>query len=310
MELNKELNKTATESKSKLAATIKENNKPAFWFLMPSLLILTLFTFYPMIMTVYNSFFATNIRGEAAKFVGLGNYFSIFQDPLFLKSLAGTLVYVVAFAAITIVAGVVLARLATMKLRRISWFQTAFAGTMGTSAAAASILWLFLFNPSVDLASFALKAMGMTNANLLVDPTGAMIVIVLASVWMALGFAFLILLSAFQSVPPEYYEVADIAGWSQYKQTLKITVPMISPTLFFLFVVEIIDGFKMFAQIDLITGGGPNNATNFLAYKIYQDAFTFHNFGTASAESIVLTVIIALATWIQFHYTERKVYYA
>ena len=103
MELNKELNKTATESKSKLTATIKENNKPAFWFLMPSLLILTLFTFYPMIMTVYNSFFATNIRGEAAKFVGLGNYFSIFQDPLFLKSLAGTLVYVVAFAAITIV---------------------------------------------------------------------------------------------------------------------------------------------------------------------------------------------------------------
>ncbi|RND87539.1 sn-glycerol-3-phosphate transport system permease protein UgpA [Lacticaseibacillus paracasei] len=161
MELNKELNKTATESKSKLTA---------------------------MIMTVYNSFFATNIRGEAAKFVGLGNYFSIFQDPLFLKSLAGTLVYVVAFAAITIVAGVVLARLATMKLRRISWFQTAFAGTMGTSAAAASILWLFLFNPSVSLASFALKAMGMTNANLLVDPTGAMIVIVLASVWMALGF--------------------------------------------------------------------------------------------------------------------------
>ena len=103
MELNKELNKTATESKSKLTATIKENNKPAFWFLMPSLLILTLFTFYPMIMTVYNSFFATNIRGEAAKFVGLGNYFSIFQDTLFLKSLAGTLVYVVAFAAITIV---------------------------------------------------------------------------------------------------------------------------------------------------------------------------------------------------------------
>ncbi len=137
-----------------------------------------------------------------------------------------------------------------------------------------------------------------------------MIVIVLASVWMALGFAFLILLSAFQSVPPEYYEVADIAGWSQFKQTLKITVPMISPTLFFLFVVEIIDGFKMFAQIDLITGGGPNNATNFLAYKIYQDAFAFHNFGTASAESIVLTVIIALATWVQFHFTERKVYYA
>ncbi len=93
-----------------------------------------------MIMTVYNSFFATNIRGESAKFVGLGNYLDIFKDPLFLQSLTGTLVYVVAFALATIVLGVILARLATMKLRRISWFQTAFAGTMGTSAAAASIL--------------------------------------------------------------------------------------------------------------------------------------------------------------------------
>ena len=124
MELNKELNKSTAKSQGKLAETIRENNKPAFWFLMPSLLILTLFTFYPMIMTVYNSFFATNIRGESAKFVGLGNYLDIFKDPLFLQSLTGTLVYVVAFALATIVLGVILARLATMKLRRISWFQT------------------------------------------------------------------------------------------------------------------------------------------------------------------------------------------
>ena len=96
MELNKELNKSTAKSQGKLAETIRENNKPAFWFLMPSLLILTLFTFYPMIMTVYNSFFATNIRGESAKFVGLGNYLDIFKDPLFLQSLTGTLVYVVA----------------------------------------------------------------------------------------------------------------------------------------------------------------------------------------------------------------------
>lgn len=305
MELKERVSKTVKPQ----AAAWRAQNKPAFWFLAPSLLLLTLFTFYPMLATIYNSFFVTDITGHNSRFVGATNYLTMLHDPIVAKSLVATISYVLAMSVLTVVLAMVLARLATVKLRHIGWFQTAFASTMGMSAAAASILWLFLFNPSVGQLTRFLKFIGVAAPNPLANNFGAMVVVVLVSVWLHLGFAFLILLSAFQSVPQSYYEVAELAGYSGFKQTRKITVPMISPTLFFLLVVEVIGGFKAFAEIDLITGGGPDNATNLLAYKIYTDAFSLQKFGPASAEAIVLTVLIALATWIQFRYTERKVFY-
>ncbi|ERL65790.1 carbohydrate ABC transporter permease [Schleiferilactobacillus shenzhenensis] len=283
--------------------------RSAFWFLLPSLVIMTVFTYYPMVMTVFNSLFATNLTGAAAKFVGFGNYVTIFSDPLFFKSLTNTFIFVACDSVGVILLALLLARLATARIRGAGFFRTAFASTMGVSAAAASILWIFLFNPSVGLISIGLKQLGFGNVNILTDPTGAMIAVILSSIWMGSGFAFLNLLGALQSVPQDYYDVASLAGWSSWRQTWKITIPMVSPTLFFLIVVEVIGAFKTFTQIDLITGGGPDNTTNFIAYKVYQDAFNYRNIGIASAEAIVLTVIIAVATWIQFRYTERKVYY-
>lgn len=283
--------------------------KSALWFLVPSLVIMAVFTYYPMVMTVINSLFATNLTGKAANFVGVGNYVTIFSDPLFFKSLGNTFIFVTVTSVSTIALALILARLATQRLRGAGFFRTAFASIMGVSAAAASILWLFLFNPSVGLISILLKMIGFAQVNVLTNPTGAMIAVILSSVWMGSGFAFLNLLGALQSVPQDYYDVASLAGWSNWRQTWKITIPMVSPTLFFLIVVEVIGAFKTFTQIDLITGGGPDNTTNFIAYKVYQDAFNYRNIGIASAEAIVLTVIIALATWVQFRFTERKVYY-
>lgn len=283
--------------------------KSALWFLVPSLVIMAVFTYYPMVMTVINSLFATNLTGKAANFVGVGNYVTIFSDPLFFKSLGNTFIFVAVTSVSTIALALILARLATQRLRGAGFFRTAFASTMGVSAAAASILWLFLFNPSVGLISILLKMIGFAQVNVLTNPTGAMIAVILSSVWMGSGFAFLNLLGALQSVPQDYYDVASLAGWSNWRQMWKITIPMVSPTLFFLIVVEVIGAFKTFTQIDLITGGGPDNTTNFIAYKVYQDAFNYRNIGIASAEAIVLTVIIALATWVQFRFTERKVYY-
>ncbi|WP_416353202.1 carbohydrate ABC transporter permease [Agrilactobacillus fermenti] len=296
-----------TAVKSKL--NLRQNSKSALWFLAPSLIILLIFTFYPMVVTVINSLFATNVRGENARFVGLANYIQIFKDPVFIKSLGHTFAYVFITSILTIMVALLLARLVTQRIKGQAFFRTAFASTMGISAAVASILFLFLFNPSVGLVVTFLKTIGAKQTNLLVSPTGAMFILILSSVWMGLGFAFLNLLGALQSVPESYYEVAEIAGWSNWMQTWKITVPMISPTLFFLFVVEIIGKFKTFTAVDLITGGGPDNNTNFVAYKIYQDAFASHNFGIASSEAIVLTIVIAIATWIQFRYTERSVFY-
>ncbi|WP_179394794.1 carbohydrate ABC transporter permease [Lacticaseibacillus absianus] len=306
-----ELNEThaVRRTRRSLLAWVRGDERVAFGLLAPSLFILALFTFYPMLATLVNSFFVTNIAGVTTRFVGLANYQAVFGDPVFIQSLTSTLVYVLAVSSLTVLLALTLARLATMKLRHIGWVRTAFASTMGMSAAAASILWLFLFNPSVGQLPQLMQALGWANANPLADGQGAMVVVVLVSVWLHLGFAFLILLSALQSVPQDYYEVAEIAGVSSLKQTLRITVPMVSPTLFFLFVVEVIASFKSFAEIDLMTGGGPNNVTNLLAYKVYLDAFGLQKFGPASAEAIVLTGLIALATWVQFRFTERKVFY-
>ncbi|KRM27083.1 ABC transporter permease subunit [Schleiferilactobacillus harbinensis] len=287
---------------------LKKTNA-ALWFLLPSLVILAVFTFYPMIMTAIESLFSTNVRGELAQFVGFSNYAEIFSDPLFLKSLVNTFIFVITAGLGTIALALFLASMVTEKMRGSGFFRTAFASTMGISGAVASVLFLFLFNPSVGVLGILLKDIGVKQNNLVADPTGAMIILVVVSIWMGTGFSFLNLLGALQSVPADYYAVADLAGWSSWQKTWKITIPMVSPTLFFLLVVEIIGKFKTFTEIDLITGGGPDNATNFIAYKVYTDAFGNRNFGIAASEALVLTAIIAFATWFQFRFTERKVYY-
>lgn len=186
----------------------------ALWFLLPSLVILAVFTFYPMIMTAIESLFSTNVRGELAQFVGFSNYAEIFSDPLFLKSLVNTFIFVMTAGLGTIALALFLASMVTEKMRGSGFFRTAFASTMGISGAVASVLFLFLFNPSVGVLGILLKDIVVKQNNLVADPTGAMIILVVVSIWMGTGFSFLNLLGALQSVPDDYYAVADLAGWS------------------------------------------------------------------------------------------------
>lgn len=281
----------------------------ALLFLLPSLVLLFTFIFFPMAKTTVVSFFSNNLAGQVTKFVGLDNYRAIFSDSLFIKVLLQTITYVVAATVLMIGLALVLAELTANKLRGMSVYRTIITATMGVSAAAASVLWLFMVNPSVGIVAKVITFFGGKNTNVLTTGTGAMVTVILSSVWLGLGFAYLNILGALQSVPTSLYEVAEIAGWSHFARTRKITLPMISPTLFFLVVVEVIEHFKTFTQIDLITAGGPDNATNLIAYKVYVDAFQNGDIGAASAEAIILTIIITIVTWIQFRFTERKVYY-
>ena len=145
--------------------------------------------------------------------------------------------------------------------------------------------------------------------NWLTQPGWAMFAIIVSTVWMNLGFTFLILFGALQSVPVTLYEAARIAGVSKRCQFFKITIPMISPTLFFAAIITLIDAFKSFGLIDMMTAGGPNNTTNLLVYRIYQDAFLNGNYALASTESVALAIIIAIFTLIQFKFLEKKVTY-
>ena len=289
---------------------IKAHDKHyALLFLGPSLLILSVFVFYPMIRTVWMSFYLTDGLGKPTVFVGLQNYVNLFTSSAYLNSMKATFIYVLFVSVLTIALGLLLAQTASARLKGIGFFRTAFSATMGVSVSVAAIFWLFIFNPSVGLLNRIAELFHLPAVNWLTQPGWAMAAIIISTVWMNLGFTFLMLFGALQSVPTTLYEAADIAGVSKRHQFFRITIPMISPTLFFAAIITLIDAFKSFGLIDMMTAGGPNNTTNLLVYRIYQDAFLNGNYAQASTESVVLAIIIAVFTLIQFKFLEKKVTY-
>lgn len=297
-------------SKKKFVFRLNANDKYfSMFFLGPSLLLLGLFVFYPLFKTLYISMFLTDTFGNTTVFTGLQNYVNLISSADFMNSLFVTLIYVLAVTVLTITMGLLLANLASKKLPGIGIFRTLYSMTMGVSVAVAAIFWLFMFNPSTGFFALVSNALKLTPINWLTDPKNAMLAVIITTVWMNLGFTFLILLGSIESVPRSLYEAAEVEGASSSRQFFKITLPMISPTLFFVSTITIIDAFKSFGLIDLITKGGPTNATNMLVYRIYKDAFYSGNYAKSSTEAIILTVIIASFTLIQFKFLEKKVNY-
>lgn len=177
---------------------------------------------------------------------------------------------------------------------------------MGISVTVASILWLFMFNPQIGMFSRILAFLHLPDINWLSDPVWALVAIIGTTVWMNLGFSFLILLGAVQAIPEDLYQVADLNGASKWLRLTKITLPVTEPTGCFVTVLTLTNAFQTFGQVDILTAGGPVYHTYLLVYSIYQDAFVNHAVGRASAESVVLTVIIMVVTFIQFYLNKRK----
>lgn len=281
----------------------------ALGFLTPSLIFLGVFIFYPLVKTVYYSFFLTNALGEPVKFVGFANYTTILKDPVFLTSLGVTLIFVVAVTGLTTICALALANLARKHLRGTVIFRTLFASTMGVSVSAASVLWLFFFQPTTGVSDMILNALHLPPIHWLTGNVWALVAVILTVVWMNIGFAFLAISGALENVPTHLYETAEIEGITPLLKFRYITLPHISPTLFFVATVTMINAFQTFGQVDLLTKGGPNNHTNLIVYQIYRDAFVNLNIGKASTESIILALLIALVTMAQFKLTEKRVMY-
>jgi len=278
-------------------------------FLLPSILLFGVFLFYPMFKTIYLSFFLTNAQGATTVFVGWENYKALFTDPIFLKSVKNTFLFVSYTVPPTVVISLALAVLANEKLKGIGFFRTIFSSTMGVSVAAASVFWLYLFNPTMGLLNKILETFGLDAIEWLTDPKWALFSVSVTTIWMNIGFTFLILLGGLQSIDSSLYESADIEGTGYFYKLRRITIPMLSPTFFFVITVSIINAFQTFGQIDILTQGGPANGTNLIVYSIYREAFVNYQFGSASAQAVVLFILILLMTALQFKLGERKVHY-
>ncbi|MGO1922724.1 MAG: carbohydrate ABC transporter permease [Jeotgalicoccus sp.] len=289
--------------------TRRQNFLKGIMFLLPSIILFSLFLFYPMIKTLYLSFFLTDMAGTPTVFVGLDNYIQLYTSDIFRKSFISTFLFVLYIVPTSIIIALFLAVLANEKLKGVGLFRTMYSSTMGISVAAGSIFWMYLFNPSMGLLNEALGVIGIDSIGWLTDPDWALIAISLTTIWMNIGFTFLILLGGLQSIDQSLYENANIEGAGYFRKLFQITVPMLSPTLFFVLVVTIINAFQTFGQIDILTKGGPQYETNLIVYSIYREAFVNRQFGPASAQAVVLFVIILIMTVVQFKFAERKVHY-
>lgn len=289
--------------------TRRQNFFKGIMFLLPSIILFSFFLFYPMIKTLYLSFFLTDMAGTPTVFVGLDNYIQLYTSDIFRKSFISTFLFVLYIVPSSIIIALFLAVLANEKLKGVGLFRTMYSSTMGISVAAGSIFWMYLFNPSMGLLNEALGVIGIDSIGWLTDPDWALIAISLTTIWMNIGFTFLILLGGLQSIDQSLYENANIEGAGYFRKLFQITVPMLSPTLFFVLVVTIINAFQTFGQIDILTKGGPQYETNLIVYSIYREAFVNRQFGPASAQAVVLFVIILIMTAIQFKFAERKVHY-
>lgn len=278
-------------------------------FLLPSIVLYGVFLFYPLVRTIYLSFFLTDAAGNTTVFVNWENYVNLFSSPVFLQSIKSTFLFVLYTVPVTIIIALFLAVIANEKLRGIGLFRTLYSSTMGISVAAASVFWLYLFHPSIGLLNMLLEAAGIDGVGWLTDPAWALIAVSITTIWMNLGFTFLILLGGLQSIDSYLYESADIDGAGYFYKLRRITIPMLSPSLFFVITVTIINAFQTFGQIDILTQGGPVNATNLIVYSIYLDAFVNYQFGSASAQAVLLFIIILIMTFLQFKIGERRVHY-
>ncbi|RAK18706.1 carbohydrate ABC transporter membrane protein 1 (CUT1 family) [Anoxybacillus vitaminiphilus] len=278
-------------------------------YLLPSLILFSIFLFYPMLRTMYLSVYLTDYQGNPVQFVGIENFVYLLKDVNFLQSVKATLLFVCYTVPTSVFLALCLALMANEKLKGIGLFRTCFSSTMGMSVAASSVIWMFMYNPSIGVINKVLSLFGISDVQWLLDPKIALVSVAISTIWMNTGFTFLILLGGLQNIDPSLYESARIAGVSYLYQLRKVTLPLLSPTLFFVTTVSLIHSFQTFGQIDILTKGGPMDATNVIVYSIYKDAFINYNFGSASAQAVILFFAILVVTFLQFKFGERKVHY-
>ena len=275
-----------------------------YLYLLPALIFFGLFVYWPFFKTLKLSVARTTPLGEVAEYIGLANYINIFKDPDFLKSLLISFEFAIMMVIFSIGLGFILAIASNEKIKGKGFFRTVYALPMAISAAAASVVFMFIFHGSLGILN---RVLG-TNIGWLTDTRYALIAVTIVSVWMNIGMNYIYITAALQSVPNELYESAAIEGAGFFQKHRHITIPCISPTLFFLLIINVINSLQAYAQFKMMTQGGPANSTNVIVYEIYSEAFINSRFGVACAESVVLFVILIILTAFQFK-LEKKVTY-
>lgn len=292
------------EKLKKIFENLTNNERFAGWvFILPALVGTLIFIIIPVICSFGLSFAKWDLLNPI-QFVGLTNYREIFSEALFYKILLNTIVFALATSVLGVIIPLVLACILNSKVRGSEFYKTAYFLPFITPMIVIGVVWEWIFDPNIGLLNHVLHL----HINWLYDTHFAMPALIIVSVWKLIGYNMVIFLSSLAGISQSMFEAAKIDGANELQTFKNVTVPLLSPTIFFVVIITAISSFQVFDLIYLMTQGGPLNSTNVLVYAIYQNAFEYFNVGKASAIAYVLFVIILVLTLVQWNLRKKLVY--
>jgi len=278
-------------------------------FTLPNFVIIGVFAYWPVIYNFYLSLTDWDFIAPSPTFIGFANFIDMFTDRSFLNVLWTTLVFTVCIVAGSIVAGLLLAVLLNQKLAGRGIVRTFIFSPYVLPGAAVATIWLMILHPNFGLSRAIFGAFGAHSPAWMTNSDWALPGLILVYLWRNMGFCTIVYLSAMQSLPIEQYEAASLDGASKIRQFLSLTIPLLSPTTFFLLLIQVIGTFQAFDIIAVMTGGGPAGATTTLSWFIYQEGFKAFDIGHSAAGSVLMFLVLLALTWFQSHFVGRKVHY-
>ncbi len=280
-----------------------------YLLLLPQLVITLMFFIWPAIQAIRQSFYQESPFGFSSHFVAFKNYISLFSNSDYLHSVLSSFIVGIATTVLSMVIALLLAVVADRLLKKRKGLQSVLVWPYAVAPAVAGLLWMFMLNPSVGILAHGLQRIGIPW-NSLINSNDAILLIVIAGAWKQISYNFLFFLAGLQSIPSSLLEAAAIDGAGPIKRFWNITFPLLSPTSFFLLIVNLVYAFcDTFSIIDAVTQGGPGNSTTTMVYKIFLDGFKGESYGSSSAQSVILMIVVTILVVIQFRFVERKVVY-
>ncbi|MDY4162229.1 MAG: sn-glycerol-3-phosphate ABC transporter permease UgpA [Sutterella sp.] len=286
-----------------------QNRWLPYLLVLPQLAITLIFFFLPAGQAIYQSVLMQDPFGLSTEFVGLQNFVVLFEDPNYISSFKITMVFSALVAFLGLAISLLLAVCADRVIRGANAYKSFLIIPYAVAPAVAGVLWMFIFNPTLGVLAYAMKGFGI-SWNYLVNADQALILLVVAAVWKQVSYNFIFFLAGLQAIPRSLLEAAAMDGAGPFRRFWSVVFPLLSPTTFFLLVMNIVYAFfDTFAIVDATTQGGPGQDTNILVYKVFVDGFRNMDFGGSAAQSVVLMVMVIILTVIQFRFIERRVNY-
>ncbi|BAO06580.1 MULTISPECIES: carbohydrate ABC transporter permease [Enterococcus] len=283
----------------------RKNTLIAWSFIAPNFIGFLIFTLVPVVFSLILAFMKWD-SFSTPEFVGLQNFTRMLSDDTFWLSLKNTFLYTIGVVPLTLVCSLGLAILLNQKIKGVKFFRTAFFFPYVTSLVAIAVVWSMLFHPTMGPINQFLRVVIENPPGWLSSSDWALTAIIIVSVWRGMGYYMILYLAGLQGISKELYEAAAMDGANKWKQFIHITVPALRPTTFFVTIMLVINCFKIFDLVQVMTDGGPGRATNVLVYQVYSEAFVKFNFGYASAIAMVLFVIVLVITVIQFKWNQIR----